>query len=65
MSIDRLETYEKIIEVSPVQKAIIVSGFSESDLVKEAQKLGAGNYVKKPYILERFGLAVGTELDRK
>jgi len=33
--------------------------------VKEAQRLGAGPFVKKPYILERIGLVVRRELDRK
>ena len=47
-----------------MQKAIIVSGFSESDRVKE-ERIGAGAYVPKPYILERLGLAVRKELDRK
>ena len=61
---DGLETYRKIIEMHPVQKAIIVSGFSETDRVREAQALGAGTYVRKPYTLERIGLAVRKELDR-
>jgi PAS domain S-box-containing protein len=62
---DGLDTYRKIVEINPGQKAIIVSGFSESEQVKEAQILGAGSYVKKPYVLERLGLAVRKELDRK
>jgi len=39
---DGLETYRKIISLFPKQKAIIASGFSESERVKELQKLGAG-----------------------
>ncbi len=61
---DGLETYERIIKIKPGQKAIIVSGFSETDRVKRAQLLGAGSYVRKPYILEKIGLAVRRELDR-
>jgi PAS domain S-box-containing protein len=61
--IDGLETYKRIIERHPDQKAIIVSGFAETDRVKEAQKLGAGAYIKKPYTLEKIALAVRTELD--
>jgi CheY-like chemotaxis protein len=63
--IDGLETYENILKLNPVQKAVIVSGFSESDRVKEAQRIGAGAYVSKPYVLERLGMAVRKELDRK
>jgi CheY-like chemotaxis protein len=56
--IDGLETYRRILELNPKQKAIIVSGFSETDRVKKTQDMGAGAYVRKPYILEKIGLAV-------
>jgi CheY-like chemotaxis protein len=49
---DGLETYKKLIAIHPEQKAIIASGFSETDRVKKAQQLGAGKYVKKPYTVE-------------
>jgi len=62
--IDGLETYRKIREHRPGQKAIIVSGFAETDRVKEAQKLGAGQYLKKPYTLEKIAMAVRRELDK-
>ena len=58
------ETYEQIIKIHPNQKAIIVSGFAETDAVREAQKLGAGQYLKKPITLEQIGLAVREELDK-
>ena len=58
------ETYERIIKIHPKQKAIIVSGFAETDEVKEAQKLGAGKYIKKPVTLEKIGLAVKVELEK-
>jgi len=60
--IDGLETYKRILELHPGQKAVIVSGFSESDHMREAQRLGAGTYVKKPYLLEKIGLALRAEL---
>jgi signal transduction histidine kinase len=62
---DGLETYIKALEINPGQKAVIASGFSETDRVREAQNLGAGAYVKKPYTLEKLGLAVRAELDKK
>jgi CheY-like chemotaxis protein len=61
---DGLETYKKILEYRPHQKAIIASGFSETWRVKEAQRLGAGAYVKKPYTIEKIGQAVVAELSR-
>jgi CheY-like chemotaxis protein len=63
--IDGLDTYKKVLEIHPKQKAIIVSGFSETDRVHDAQALGAGTYVRKPYVIEKLGLAVRNELDRK
>jgi PAS domain S-box-containing protein len=63
--IDGLETYKRILELHPSQKAIIASGFSETDRVKEAQRLGAGQYIKKPYTLEKIGIAVREELENK
>jgi CheY-like chemotaxis protein len=61
---DGLDTYRNVLEICPGQKVIIVSGFSESDRVKTAQSLGAGVYVRKPYVIEKLGLAVRRELDR-
>ena len=61
---DGLDTYIKVLEIEPRQKAIIASGFSETDRVKAARNLGAGAYVKKPYTLEKLGTAVRRELDR-
>ena len=63
--IDGLDTYRKVLELHPGQKAIIASGFSETERVRKAQKLGAGAYVKKPYLLEKIGLAVKKELSRQ
>jgi PAS domain S-box-containing protein len=61
--IDGLETYKQILALHPGQKAIIASGYSETALVKEAQQLGAGPYLKKPYTTREIGLAVYTELE--
>jgi len=58
------ETYERIIKIHPKQKAIIVSGFAQTDEVKKAQKLGAGQYIKKPVTLKKIGLAVKEELEK-
>ena len=63
--INGLETYKRILELHPNQKAIIASGFSETDHVKETLRLGAGTYVKKPYTFEKIGRAVRDELDRQ
>jgi signal transduction histidine kinase/ActR/RegA family two-component response regulator len=62
---DGLETYQKILQFHPEQKAVIASGFSESEKVKKAQSIGAGTYVKKPYSFEKIGLAVKGELTKE
>ncbi len=62
--IDGLETYQRILEIRPGQKAIIASGYSASDRVKRAQELGTGAYIKKPYLIEEIGHAVRRELTR-
>jgi PAS domain S-box-containing protein len=62
--IDGLETYQKILEFRPGQKSIIASGYSESARVKEAQRLGAGTYIKKPYLMQKIGWAIKAELNK-
>jgi len=62
--IDGLDTYKEIVKISSGQKAIIASGFAENERVKKAQRLGAGQYIKKPYTLEKIGLAIKHELSR-
>ena len=63
-SMDGLETYRRIISIRPGQKAIIASGYSESERVRTLQQLGAGAYIQKPFTLEKIGVAVRAELDR-
>jgi len=62
--IDGLDTYKRIIEFRPKQRVILASGFSETVRVREALELGAGGFVRKPYSLERIGVAIRSELDR-
>ncbi len=58
------ETYERILEIHSSQKAIITSGFALTEDIKIAQELGAGKYIKKPYTLEKIGLAIKEELKK-
>ncbi len=52
------ETLERILEIYPQQKALIVSGFSESDEVKKAIALGAKGLLQKPYTMQQLGEVV-------
>jgi PAS domain S-box-containing protein len=56
--IDGLETYRRVLEIQPGQKAVIVSGFSETDRVKNAMELGAASYLKKPYRMQEIAKTV-------
>ncbi len=55
---DGLDTYRAVLACRPNQKAIIASGYAETERVREALKLGAGPYVKKPYTIENIGIAI-------
>jgi signal transduction histidine kinase/CheY-like chemotaxis protein len=61
---DGLDTYKEIAKRFPGQKAIIASGFSKSERVRGTLERGAGGCVKKPYTMEKIGMAVRAELDR-
>ena len=51
-------TYKEALKLNAKQKALIVSGFSESAEVKESCRMGAGGYIPKPYTLAQLGRAV-------
>jgi signal transduction histidine kinase/CheY-like chemotaxis protein len=57
------ETYEKILAMQPGQKAVIATGFSESDDVKATLQLGAGGFIKKPYSIDQLSQAVKKALN--
>jgi len=62
---DGLDTFRNITLIRPGQRAVIASGYSETERVREAQRLGAGVYVQKPYTFAKLAAAVRMELDRK
>jgi two-component system cell cycle sensor histidine kinase/response regulator CckA len=61
---DGLDCWREIVRIRPDQKAIIVSGFAETERVKEAKRLGAGEFVRKPYTAEELAAAIRRELAR-
>jgi len=62
--IDGLETYHRVLSLVPEQKAVIASGFAETERVTAALELGVREYLKKPYTLEKLGLCVRAALDQ-
>lgn len=61
---DGLEVYRRILETHPGQKAVIASGFSETERVRKAQELGAGPYIRKPYTLTNLAVPIRKELEK-
>jgi len=59
-----LEVYKRIAQQYPGQRAVIASGFSVTEDVAAARQAGAGEFLKKPYSLEKLGMAVRRELLR-
>ena len=56
------QTFEKILKIFPDQKAIIASGYSESDDVKAALQLGASSFIGKPYTKAQLAQVVSDAL---
>jgi len=55
---DGAETYRKILEIRPGQKAIIMSGYSRTDRAKYALELGAFCFLKKPLTLKSLSRSI-------
>jgi PAS domain S-box-containing protein len=60
---DGRETYARAVELHPGQKAIVISGFAETEQVRQTLRLGAGRYLRKPFLMEELGEAVKRELE--
>lgn len=63
--LDGCETFAAIVKIYPEQKALIVSGYSETEQMKTALELGAGAYLVKPYTVEQLGTAVSRLLAKR
>lgn len=61
--IDGTETYRRILETNPNQRAILMSGFAESERVQNALELGASLFLRKPLNLSTLSSAIRQVLD--
>ena len=64
LMMEGLGAFKEIRNIHPGQKAIMISGFYDAGRIEEAKKIGVGGYIKKPYSLEKIGVAVKKELFR-
>ncbi len=55
---DGLDTYRAVLSIRPEIRAIIASGFSETERVRKAQELGVCLYIRKPYTVRKIAAAV-------
>jgi CheY-like chemotaxis protein len=63
--IDGLETYRRILKDNPRQKAVIVSGYTETDRARQALALGASAFIGKPYLTDDIGAAIRKALSQQ
>jgi CheY-like chemotaxis protein len=56
------ETYEKVLEFKPEQKAIIASGMADGEEVDKARALGATHFIHKPYSVVDLAKAINQAL---
>jgi PAS domain S-box-containing protein len=62
---DGLDVYKIIREKHKNLKVVIISGFSESERVLDALKLGVRKFISKPFTIQEIGRGVREVLDQK
>lgn len=62
--ISGLETFRRIMDFKPEQKAVIASGFSQQESIEDARSLGVADFVVKPYSVERIGESLHKVLEK-
>ena len=64
VEMDGLTLYRRMLAFNPSQKALLISGFSESTRVRKALEIGAGGYIRKPFSLRHIASAVKAILEK-
>lgn len=60
--INGCETYQQIIKHAPGQKAIITTGYSDTEDIAKAMDLGISQFIKKPYSIHEIAQALKLEI---
>lgn len=61
---DGLRTFSELKAIDRGIRTILISGFTETDQVLEAQALGAGPFLRKPFTVEEIGTRLKEVLDQ-
>jgi PAS domain S-box-containing protein len=56
------ETYEKMLEIYPRQKAIVITGYAKSEEISKTKILGVSEFIEKPVTISKIGMAVKQSL---
>lgn len=61
---DGLDTYREIIKIYPEQKTAVLSGYSETERLKNLLNSGNIQFIKKPYTIEKIAGLVNSSLKK-
>ena len=61
--LDGCQLYRKMLEINPDQRALVISGFSESTQTAEARALGITTILEKPVTLPVVSRAIRQTLE--
>lgn len=56
--INGVETCKRLLQIDPMAKIIIASGYSEDHKLQLVMEFGASRFVKKPYLVEELGTTI-------
>jgi two-component system, sensor histidine kinase and response regulator len=60
-----LEVLRQLKEIQPEVEVILLSAYESIDYIRQAMRLGACDYITKPYELENLRLTVGNAMERR
>ncbi len=58
------ETYERILQIYPHQKAIVISGYAKNEEIAKIKALGVSDFIEKPVTIHKIGHAVRKALSQ-
>ena len=51
---DGVQTFEQVKEIDPRAAVIMITGYTEEDLMEKAIKVGSYTYMRKPFEMEKI-----------